>query len=77
MNRKGNRNPCLAAGLLMELLYLSSDHLAPVEQMLGAPGAFLCGAWQGAALVLLFIGLLMMSPKGRGWLARLRAWKHK
>lgn len=77
MNRNCKHNPCLTAGLLMELVYLCSDHLAPVERMLGAPGAFLCGVWQGAAAFLMLIGLMTLSPKGRDRLARLRAWKRK
>lgn len=77
MNRNCKQNPCLAAGLLMELVYLCSDHLAPVERMLGKPGAFVCGVWQGLAACLLLIGLLVLSPKGRAWLAKLRAWKWK
>lgn len=77
MNRNFKRNPYLAAGLLMELLYLCSDHLAPVERMLGNPGAFLCGLWQGAAVFLMGVGLLMLSPRGQEWLAKLRAWKRK
>lgn len=77
MNRNCKQNPCLAAGLLMELLYLSSDHLAPVERMLGGPGAFLCGLWQGAAMALMLVGLLMLSPKGRKLLTKLCVWKQR
>lgn len=77
MNRNCKHNPCLTAGLLMELLYLCSDHLVPVERMLGAPGAFLCGMWQGAAAFLMLIGLLTLSPKGRKWLTKRCVWKRK
>lgn len=77
MNRNFKHNPCLSAGLLMELTYLCSDHLAPVERILGAPGAFFCGMWQGAAACLILIGLLSLSPKGQAWLAKLRLWKRK
>ena len=77
MNRNCKQNPCLAAGLLMELVYLCSDHLAPVERMLGGPGAFLCGLWQGAAMALMLVGLLMLSPKGRKWLTKLCVWKQR
>lgn len=68
-------NPYLAAGLLMELMYLCTDHLAPMERALGSAGSFLCGVWHGAAVALLLAGLMARSPQGREWLNKLCVWK--
>ena len=57
--------------MLMELVYLCTDHFDPVEQTLGSAGSFSCGVWQGAAVALLLAGLMMHSPKGREWLNKL------
>lgn len=68
-------NPILAAGLLMELVYLCSGHLAPLEQLLGGAGALLSGVWLGLTIVLLLIGLRRLSPKGRERTGRPACWK--
>ena len=75
MNCIRNDNPCLLAGLLLELIYLCTDHLAPVERALGTLGAFISGLWLGAAILLMLVGLIRLSPQGRKGVVRLRFWK--
>ena len=66
-------NPCLAAGLFMELIYLCTDHLAVLEEWLGSHwGSFLCGVWQGLTIGLLLLGLVLSTPGGRAWVSKLR-----
>lgn len=68
-------NPILAAGLLMELVYLCSDHLAPLKQALGKPGTVLSGGWIGLAIVLILVGLSQLSSKGKARIRRITFWK--
>lgn len=75
MSCNWRENSVLAAGLLMELIYLCSDGLAPVERMAGNFGALLTGAWIGLAIALMLVGLARLSPKGRALIARLAFWK--
>lgn len=76
MNTKLKWNPCLAAGLFMELIYLCTDHMAVLERLFGDHlGSFLCGVWQGLAIGLLLLGLVLSTPKGQAWLERLRKQK--
>lgn len=76
MNPRRNTNPVLAVGLLMQSIYLCSDHMAPLQRLLGVHlGSFVCGAWQGLSLVLMLAGLALLTPWGRAALERLRAWK--
>ena len=74
MNCKWNDNPCLLAGLMMELIYLCSDGVAPVERMAGNFGALLSGVWMGLAIVLMLVGLICLSPQGHKGVTRLRFW---
>ena len=62
MKQRYQNNPWLTAGLVMELIYLCTGHLAPVERMLGDHlGSFLCGVWQGITIALLLLGLLALA----------------
>lgn len=63
MNCKWNDNPCLLAGLLLELSYLCSDCLALAERLLGNFGSLLSGGWLGLSMVLMLIGLPACLPR--------------
>lgn len=71
MKQKHTQNPWLTTGLLMEMIYLCTSHLAPVERLLGNHlGSFLCGVWQGITIALIILGLLTLaSPDFREKLA--------
>lgn len=69
-------NPCMTAGMLMELLYLCTDHLAILQSLLGGHlGSFVQGLWQGVTIGLLLLGLLLMTPKGQNFLKKLKQCK--
>lgn len=77
---KKNRavNPFMTAGLLMELLYLCSDHLVILQSLLGEHlGGFFQGVWQGLSIGLLLLGLLFVTPKGKALLAKIKARKNR
>lgn len=76
MKQRYKENPWLTTGLVMELIYLCTGHLAPVERLLGDHlGSFLCGVWQGVTIALLLLGLLAIaSPDVRRKLEAIFPW---
>lgn len=59
---RAQTNPWLFAGVIMNAIYLLLDHFELDVFQRGWPAHLLC-FWEGAALGLIIIGLILLSPE--------------